>query len=198
MSRPRSSPASARTRPAATTARVKRAPAHRPATVAKKGAERKSASLAADARALHDALSALVRLLQHRDRDRICCHDISVSQCYALEEVLNRGPITLGDLAEVLYLDKSTASRVVGGLVEKAYVRRREHPGDARAIQLEATAKGRTVHARIERDLLAEVEALLTPVGGTVRREMVNLVARLARAVAARDGLSCACGETGD
>ena len=73
-------------------------------------------TLPEDARAVHEALSDLVRVYQFRDRDRICCHDVSVTQCYALEALIRRGPITLGELAAELYLDKSTASRVVGTL----------------------------------------------------------------------------------
>src|SRR5690606_18937495 len=44
--------------------------------------------LARDAAALQRALSDLIRVYQFRDRDRICCHDISVSQCYALEALV--------------------------------------------------------------------------------------------------------------
>jgi hypothetical protein len=40
---------------------------------------------AGDAETFHAALSELVRVYQFRDRDRICCHDVSVTQCYALE-----------------------------------------------------------------------------------------------------------------
>src|SRR6185295_7416015 len=77
----------------------------------------------ADATALHEALSELVRVYQFRDRDRICCHDISVTQCYALEALLRRGPSGLNELAQELYLDKSTASRVVAALQRKGYIR---------------------------------------------------------------------------
>src|SRR5262245_19696817 len=38
-----------------------------------------------DAEALHAAVSDLVRIYQLRDRNQICCYDISVTQCYALE-----------------------------------------------------------------------------------------------------------------
>ena len=44
-------------------------------------------SLDRDAEALQDALSELIRVYQFRDRDRICCHDISVTQCYVLESL---------------------------------------------------------------------------------------------------------------
>src|SRR5262245_14728391 len=80
--------------------------------------------LHADAESLHAALSELVRVYQFRDRDRICCHDVSVTQCYALEALLRRGPSSLNELASELYLDKSTASRVVATLRRKGYVTR--------------------------------------------------------------------------
>src|SRR4026209_916514 len=58
-----------------------------------------AARLEADAGALHEALTELVRVYQFRDRDRICCHDISVTQCYALDALLRRGPSGLNELA---------------------------------------------------------------------------------------------------
>ena len=51
--------------------------------------------LQADSLALHEALADLVRAYQFRDRDRICCHDISVTQCYALEALKRDGPMRL-------------------------------------------------------------------------------------------------------
>src|SRR3954453_4554187 len=86
-----------------------------------------------DSADLYDALSELVRVYQFRDRDRICCYDVSVTQCYALEALVRRGGMTLNDLAAQLYLDKSTASRVVDALERKEYVTRLPHPEDRRA-----------------------------------------------------------------
>jgi hypothetical protein len=36
-----------------------------------------------------------VSVYQFRDRDRICCHDVSVTQCYALETIVEHGPLRL-------------------------------------------------------------------------------------------------------
>jgi DNA-binding MarR family transcriptional regulator len=143
-------------------------------------------TLQSDARAFYAALSDLIRIYQFRDRDRICCYDVSVSQCYALESLVRRGEMTLNDLAAHLYLDKSTASRVVDSLERKGYVDRSPHPGDRRALLLLATAAGRELYAQIERDLLAEEEALLAGFDPEIRQAMTQLVARLARAAAAR------------
>jgi DNA-binding MarR family transcriptional regulator len=78
-----------------------------------------------DTLALHEALADLVRVYQFRDRDRICCHDVSVTQCYARETIVEHGPLRLRVLADRLFLDKSTTSRVVSTLVLKGYVEQR-------------------------------------------------------------------------
>src|SRR5215208_3893431 len=139
-----------------------------------------------DARALYDALSDLIRVYQFRDRDRICCFDVSVTQCYGLEALVRRGEMTLNDLAAHLYLDKSTASRVVDALARKGYVARTPHPQDGRAVLLELTPAGRELYRRIERDIVAEERALLAGFAPEIRQAMTQLVARLARAAASR------------
>jgi DNA-binding MarR family transcriptional regulator len=150
--------------------------------------------LEADAAELHDALSELVRIYQFRDRDRICCHDISVTQCYALEALVRRGPSGLNELAAELYLDKSTASRVVGALERKGYLRRAAHPEDGRAIVLTITSSGRRLCDRIRTDLVAEARQILEDIEPGVRRGTARLLLRLARAAAARSGMTPGAG----
>jgi DNA-binding MarR family transcriptional regulator len=146
-------------------------------------------SMARQAVALHDALSELVRVYQFRDRDRICCHDVSVTQCYAVDALVRRGPSTLGDLARELFLDKSTASRVVATLVRKKYVARAPHPADGRAVVLRVTAAGRRLHELIRKDLVAEARHLIEDFEPEVREAATRLVLRLARAAAACSGV---------
>ena len=147
-------------------------------------------SLEADAEALHDALSELVRVYQFRDRDRICCHDISVTQCYALDALLRRGPSGLNELAAELYLDKSTASRVVAALERKRYVSRQPHPEDGRAVVLTVTARGRRLHENIRADLVAEAGQIVADFEPEVREAAARLILRLARAAATRTGVA--------
>lgn len=148
------------------------------------------ARLKADATALHEALSELVRVYQFRDRDRICCHDISVTQCSALEALLRRPPGGLNELAAELYLDKSTASRVVAALERKRYVRRAPHAEDGRAIVLTVTEAGRRLYYRIRGDLILEAKDLLEGFEPEVREGAARLIMRLARAAAARSGVT--------
>jgi DNA-binding MarR family transcriptional regulator len=159
-----------------------------------------------DAEALQTAIADLVRVYQFRDRDRICCHDVSVTQCYALETLVEHGPMRLGALADRLFLDKSTTSRVVNTLVRKGYVEQRADATDGRAMLIDATRQGQRLCARISSDLVEQQKQLLADLAPDVRAGVVQVVQRLAHAADARfrsgatggccapDGEGAACG----
>src|SRR6478752_4345597 len=135
-----------------------------------------------DAAALQAAVADLVRVYQFRDRDRICCHDISVTQCYALEMLADHGPMRLSALAERLFLDKSTTSRVVGTLVKKGYVEQRADTADGRATALHVTPSGRRLYKRITDGLVDQQKQILQDLEPDVRDGVVTVIRRLARA----------------
>ena len=143
-------------------------------------------TLARDAAALQRAVADLVRVYQYRDRDRICCYDISVTQCHALEAIVEAGPLRLVALAERMLLDKSTASRVVSALVKKGYVEQRPDAEDGRAVALVVTRRGRALHQRIEQELVDQQRALLADFDPAVRAGVIEALRRLARAADAR------------
>jgi MarR family 2-MHQ and catechol resistance regulon transcriptional repressor len=162
------------------------------------------AELQRDAQALQAAVADLVRVYQFRDRDRICCHDVSVTQCHTLETLVEHGPMRLNDLTERLFLDKSTTSRVVRTLVKKGYVEQHADPHDGRATALSATRAGRNLCARISDDLVAQQRDLLADFDPDVRAGVVDVVRRLARAADSRfragvagESKSCAVGGCG-
>jgi MarR family 2-MHQ and catechol resistance regulon transcriptional repressor len=139
-----------------------------------------------DAEALQAAVADLVRVYQFRDRDRICCHDVSVTQCYALETLVERGPMRLSALAERLFLDKSTTSRVVNTLVRKGYVEERPDATDGRAMLINATRQGQRLCARISSDLVDQQKQLLGDLAPEIRAGVVQVIQRLAHAADAR------------
>lgn len=151
-------------------------------------------ALAQDAERLSDALEDLLRVVQFRDRDRACCYDVSVSQCYALERVVAADGLTVNDLAASLYLDKSTASRVANSLVDKGYLARARDPEDGRVVRLVATPAGSALCRRIMADTAAQYAEMLGDFSPEVRAGIIRLVSRLGRSFAARveaSGGSC-------
>jgi MarR family 2-MHQ and catechol resistance regulon transcriptional repressor len=147
---------------------------------------RRATDVDRDARALQAAVADLVRVYQFRDRDRICCHDISVTQCYALETLVDHGPLRLGALADRLFLDKSTTSRVVRTLVKKGYVEQHEDASDRRATTLSATRSGQRLCGRITDDLVDQQKQLLEHLEPGVRAGVVDVIRRLAEAADGR------------
>ncbi len=137
----------------------------------------------------YDALQDLLWVYQFRDRDHACYDDISVTECYSLEAIEREGPRTVNQLASLLYLDKSCASRVATSLERKGYLRRRTHPEDARALQLELTPEGEALHSRIRRDIEQRHRELLADYPPEVREAARDLLRRLAR-----QGARTACG----
>lgn len=143
-------------------------------------------SLAKDAQALQKALNELVRVYQFRDRKNIYYYDISVTQCYALAALVKEGPLSQNRLAQSLYLDKSTTSRVVDSLESKGYLTREIDEADVRSKILRITPKGMDLHNRIEHDLIQETQNLIKDLDPEIRNATIQIINRLARKAAER------------
>jgi len=92
----------------------------------------------------------------------------------------------LRNLAERLYLDKSTSSRVVAVLVKKGYVAQHPDAVDARATALSATKRGHQLHRRILDGLIAQQREVIEDLDPAVRAGVIDTIRRLARSADAR------------
>jgi DNA-binding MarR family transcriptional regulator len=152
--------------------------------------KRKNEQLTQDAEDLYEAVNHLVRVYQFRDRDRICCYDVSVTQCYAVETLVKQGALRLQVLAEEMFLDKSTASRVIDALERKGYVSRVEDHEDRRAVKIQATQAGKELYEKIRSDLVAEERAMIENLSVEARQGAVSLLRQITRATEIRCGLA--------
>lgn len=143
-------------------------------------------ALEADAQALHKALTRLARVYQFRDREQVCLHGVSVTECYSLTTLVWHGPMTLKELADYLYLDKSTVSRVVDAMERKNLIQRRRHPQTRRAIQLSPSGKGRRLCATLEEEMAARQRPVLAGLAPKARATFIDLIDRLAAEVEER------------
>ncbi len=158
----------------------------------------KDDALQRDAAALHAAVSDLVRAYQFRDRDKICCYDVSVTQCHALEALVEKGAMRSLDLAGFLRLDKSTVTRVVDALVRKGYVERHRDAEDSRALSLCITALGRALYEKINGELIDQQAELLAGLAPDMRAAAANVIRQLARAAKARFDADAGAGSCGE
>jgi len=110
---------------------------------------------------LSTLIQAFARFHQLRRRDAVCRHGITVSQCYALETIVNAGTIGVTELAEALAMNKSSASRVVDSLFARGLTTWTSTPGDARTKRVTPTPTGLALATRIHDDIEAEHARLL-------------------------------------
>jgi DNA-binding MarR family transcriptional regulator len=95
-------------------------------------------------------LTSLIKRYQFRNRNKICCEDVTVSQCYVLKELADHGTLVMTRLADLMRLNTSSLTRVVDQLESKGYVARRRLPADKRVICVEMTPQGKAVIKRLE------------------------------------------------
>src|SRR5690554_6773377 len=96
-----------------------------------------------------DILRELLRILIRNlgileERDASCC-GATITQCHAIVEIGRSEKISLVDLADILYVDKSTMSRTVNNLVEAGLAVRELDANDRRYVTIQLTENGRSV-----------------------------------------------------
>lgn len=148
-------------------------------------------TLHAHAQALHQGLRDLVQRYQFRNRNEICCFDVSVSQCFALEELEQHGDLSVGDLAKQMYLDISTMSRVLDQLEKKGYVRRIVNPEDRRAWRVALTSRGKQLGQKMRELAIGKEMEVLKQIPKSSRPAVIFAMKQLVKAVDSWRASSC-------
>lgn len=107
---------------------------------------------------------------------------ISPSALSTLSSLVNRGPLTLGQLAEMERVRPPTMTSMVSGLESRALVSRLKDPNDRRLIWLKATAEGERLirSSRTQKNLyLARLLASLSPAELIATRLAASALGRL-------------------
>jgi len=111
-----------------------------------------------------ERLRAAIGRLSRRLRTTRAGWGLTQSQISVLFTVLRRGPLGLSELAEIEALNPTMLSRIVGELCQQGLLRRAARADDRRAATVSATARGRRLRERINRErahALGEQLALL-------------------------------------
>jgi len=137
----------------------------------------------AQANRLHIVLSDLLRRYQLRDRNEICCHGVSVSQCHALEILYQHGEMRMGELAARMNLKISSATRVVDQLVRRRLARRRPDTSDRRVCFVSISPEGEELSKAIRADLLDVQRQVLAGVDPASREAVIKALQLLSDAV---------------
>ena len=113
---------------------------------------------------------------------------LDVAQADALDLIVTHAPVRMSDVASLLRVEPSTATRTVAKLQQLALVDRAVDPVDARVVLAMPSEDGRCLHARVRdraNDLLSD---LLDSFDAEDRERLASLMERLVAAVDARRG----------
>jgi DNA-binding MarR family transcriptional regulator len=122
------------------------------------------------------SLKAMVRELDRRTNEALQPLGITAVQGDALTVIAQAGPLSLGELGDLLIAEGGHPSRLVDRLVEAGLVERRAAGDDRRRIELSLTGRGRRLEARVvaaRRDIMDLAREL------TDERELLRALALL-------------------
>jgi DNA-binding MarR family transcriptional regulator len=111
--------------------------------------------------------------------------DYPPSAVHAILEIGARGPMTSGQLADFLHLEKSSVSRMVRKLIECGELKEQADAEDARIKPLSLTPKGRRTLAEIVDFARRQVSSALERLTKAERRTVREGLAIYARALEA-------------
>lgn len=139
-----------------------------------------------EAAALQERMVELIRAFGlHRPDETPCGKPVSVSEAHALMELARTERLSQNELAARLLLEKSTVSRLVGGLVARGWVERERDPTDGRAVRLALTQRGVRAAAEIGEARRRKFDGVLERIPEEERSAVLEALAVLTEAMRA-------------
>jgi DNA-binding MarR family transcriptional regulator len=97
-----------------------------------------------------------------------------------LSTLVESGPRTQIELATALSIDRTAMVYLLDDLEERALVERVRNPDDRRSFLVRLTPKGERTQREAAIELAGQTETLLEPLDAAERRQLVDLLTRIA------------------
>ena len=98
---------------------------------------------------LYNLLKEAFLLLDFGDRQLFTRYNLTAPRFYALFHITQEPGISLTQLSNRMFCDKSNATRIVKGLEAEGYVNREPHETDGRSLRLFLTPDGTAVCQKV-------------------------------------------------
>jgi len=108
---------------------------------------------------------------------------LNLSHIFALEIVVRKEPLTMGELADAMRAKASAMTRVVDGLVERGMVERIYTPADRRVVRLRPTENGKDVAGTIQKQRSEHLLALLKLLDDKNQRKLLEVLKAWQKAI---------------
>ena len=133
------------------------------------------------AEGLHRVLSKLVSVLRRGDTSRVSTGDLTLAQLSILVTLIDRGPIRMTDLAAHERVRTPTTTVAIRRLEKLGLVARSKDQTDLRAVLVDITEKGLSVHRESLANRRAALAAMLSGLSDEDRETLAKALAPLER-----------------
>lgn len=117
--------------------------------------------------------------------DSVARHGLCLSDFMALEALLHRGPLTIGEIGAKVLLTSGSMTAAVDRLEKMGLVRREFTEKDRRARVIQLTPKGRRLVKKVFDAHSQDLEALMRVLDSAERSELYSLLKKLGLSAAA-------------
>jgi DNA-binding MarR family transcriptional regulator len=152
--------------------------------MAQTGKNVKTESIRAQSRRLRDAMVWLVRGFTLYDpRKAYPDFYLSPQQSYVLSVVHDHGPITPGEVAKRLRLEKSHLTKIVNSLITMGAIAKEADTGDRRRLMLKLSAKGIEIFRDLDKASVDSYVKLMANVPPEDRKMVIRAVEVMLKAM---------------
>lgn len=128
------------------------------------------------------SITRLMKRIRHQGHDISEEHDLTGSQVFALWQIRDSGPMTMGDLAEALAVTHGVATRMVDRLVEKGMLERSRDDSDRRVVLVSLSELGVSITTEVVESALQVFRNVFRSVRQSDREEYLSLLRRIEEA----------------
>lgn len=133
------------------------------------------------AEGLHRVLAKLVSVLRRGDSSRVSTGDLTLAQLSILVTLIDRGPIRMTELAAHERVRTPTTTVAIRRLEKLGLVKRSKDQSDLRAVLVDITEKGLSVHRESLANRRAALAAMLAGLSDDDRETLAKAIAALDR-----------------
>lgn len=131
--------------------------------------------MATDAEKVFAAVSRMRNVFFRHANVPIRAAGLTVTQFEVLEALSAHGPLSVGDVSEVIFGTPGNVPVVIGNLERNGMVTRRKSEADGRVSIVELTQEGRACIEGVYPKVVESLERDLEPLDGRERQQIVRL-----------------------
>lgn len=95
-------------------------------------------------------IETLIKKLNLLNRDQKICCGITMTQCYTIETLSQKGMLTMNKLSREMGVTQSTMTRIINVLVRDDMAERKGNTKDRRQVFIELTNKGKKLSVKLK------------------------------------------------